>query len=121
MKRTKENPERESRITDSIVVDAYDEYERHSGWYCCLADKVEFPVRAKCVEVTKGSPLKLNEEVSITGIVEEREPVPFWAIVAWRQAEISVPLATLEIIEKSKDPDDVVADWRYWVSMGYSF
>jgi Calcium binding len=34
MRRVKEDPEREERITMEVVVDAYDAGERAMGWHC---------------------------------------------------------------------------------------
>ena len=36
--RPKENREREERIANEVIVDAYDEGERMSGWHCYLEE-----------------------------------------------------------------------------------
>ena len=45
LKRPNENKDRESRIIDEIVVDAYGEQERAMGWYYYAADKITFPFK----------------------------------------------------------------------------
>lgn len=41
MPKPKLNRTREHRIADEIVVDAYNETERATGWYCYLEEKLE--------------------------------------------------------------------------------
>ncbi len=41
MPKPKLNRARENRITDEIVVDAYNEEERAMGWYCYLEEIVK--------------------------------------------------------------------------------
>jgi len=48
---TKNDPEREKRIDYEIVVDAYDEYERATGWYYSLQDTIEGQVRCPMSDV----------------------------------------------------------------------
>ena len=53
---TQEDEARERRITMEIVVDAYAEDERVTGWYCYLEVNLEFAFTTKCISE---SPLSL--------------------------------------------------------------
>ena len=44
-----ENEAIEDRIVMDIVVDAYDREERAIGWFYYVADGLEFPFQAKCI------------------------------------------------------------------------
>src|SRR5438094_10503568 len=57
MKRPNDNKDRESRIIDEIVVDAYGEQERAMGWYYYAADKITFPFKACYATKRASSPL----------------------------------------------------------------
>jgi len=43
MPETPKNAQREHRITDEIIVDAYGPEEQAMGWYCYLDGKLGFP------------------------------------------------------------------------------
>ena len=47
MRRIPEDPERDERITDEIVVDTYDPEERAMSWHVHLEDHLHFPSRAR--------------------------------------------------------------------------
>jgi len=71
MKRPKENKKREDRITEEVVVDAYNEEERAMGWYYYAADNIAFPFKAQCVLKRSTSPLKVGDQVKVIGIAPE--------------------------------------------------
>ena len=56
MSRIEEDSDREDRIYDEIVVDAYNEYEKATSWYCYLTDQLSFPFKAKWVSTVGESP-----------------------------------------------------------------
>ena len=45
----KRDETREKRISMEIVVDAYNEEERATGWYCYLEDTLNFPFLTRCI------------------------------------------------------------------------
>ena len=47
-----------------IIVDAYNESEVWTGWYCYLENTLAFPFEAECVKSRKMSPLKPGERVA---------------------------------------------------------
>src|SRR5579863_5557253 len=60
--------EREERINMEIIVDAYGPEEQAMGWYNYLDDVLQFPFTARCVVQRRTSPLKVGEEVKVTGM-----------------------------------------------------
>ena len=71
MTKIDEDSEREERITDEIVVDAYDSEERASSWFYYLSDNCDYPYKAKCIIERSISPLKKDEEVEVIGIGDQ--------------------------------------------------
>lgn len=45
----RQDEDREARIENEIVVDAYDASERAMGWYYYLEEKFQFPFTARCL------------------------------------------------------------------------
>ena len=45
-----ENKEKEERIENEVIIDAYGSYEKVTGWYCYLNDKITFPFSAVCIK-----------------------------------------------------------------------
>ena len=122
MKRAEKNAERENRIHDEIVVDAYDEYERSAGWYCHLDDKMEFPFKAKVVSKSGISPLKEGEEVTVLEMADQDECEDnMFVRVEWNERSFGVPLEQLYTVNADEDTVEAVEDWQYWVHMGYRF
>jgi hypothetical protein len=63
MAKRKEDPVREERIQNEVVVDAYGPQEQAMGWYYYLEDKIRFPFQAKCIVAKAVSPLLKGEIV----------------------------------------------------------
>jgi hypothetical protein len=113
---------REERITMEVVVDAYDEIERAMGWYYYLESRLNVPFRARCVEQREVSPLSAGEEVEVVGMPPEREcEREMFVSIRWGKRTLAVPLAQLEVVEADDETREAVADWHYWVEMGYEF
>jgi hypothetical protein len=120
--RPEEDPEREERITMEIVVDAYNEVERVIGWYCYLQEHLHFPFTAKCILKRATSPLKVNDEVKVIGMAPEEEcERDMFVMIRWQKDGLGVPLAQLQPMKADEETEQAVADWHYWVQMGYQF
>jgi hypothetical protein len=121
--KTKRNPEREHRITMGIVVDCYDEHERAMGWYCYLQDQIRFPFTATCIAKRAISPLRVKDEAEVIDISPEQEcRHEVFVTIRWEKDGLAVPLAQLKpIAATDEQTKQAVADWHYWVSMGYEF
>jgi hypothetical protein len=114
------DPVREERITMEIVVDAYGADERAMGWYYYLQEKLSVPFRAQCIAERPISPLEVGEEVEVIDLPPEEECTrEILATVRWGKRKLAVPLAQLEVIEADEETREAVADWHYWVGMGY--
>jgi len=122
MPKPKPNRAREKRITDEIVVDAYDETERAMGWYYYLEEKFQFPFKARCIAPRKISPLKKGEEVEVIAMAEADDCMrEMFVRIEFAGRKLGVPLAQLVPVGADADTREAVEDWRYWVTMGYEF
>jgi hypothetical protein len=122
MKRTSEDSEREHRIYDEIIVDAYDEEERAMGWYYYLDGKLHFPFKAKCIEKQGVSPLLKGEEVEICGMAQEDECLhEIFVKINWKDRQFAVPLVQLFPLNANEESTEAIEDWHYWRARGYQF
>ena len=118
----KENKAREQRIEIEVVVDAYNAEERAMGWYCYLEEGLKFPFRARCKSTREISPLRFGEEFEVVGIASEDEcGSEMFVRIRWRAAKFTVPLSQLEPLAVDRKTKECIADWHYWVGMGYEF
>jgi Calcium binding len=122
MSKVKEDPEREERITMEAIVDAYGAEEQAMGWYYYLAEKIQFPFAAKCIEKRSISPLKIGKQVTVLRMAPEEEcEQEMFVTIEWEDEELSVPLMQLEATVTDTDSEEAVSDWHYWVKQGYEF
>jgi hypothetical protein len=123
--RPKEEPEREERIINEIVVDAYGEEERAMGWYYYLEEKLASgePTICRCFRERPVSPLQTGNEVEVLGLLpeEECEHDMLVKVRMKRQKEISAPLSQLQPVTASEETAQAIEDWLYWVDHGYQF
>lgn len=59
--------DREQRIQDEIIVDAYGPEEQAMGWYYYLENNLHVPFTARCRRERAISPLHRGDEVDVTG------------------------------------------------------
>ena len=118
----KQNKQREHRIEQEIVVDAYGAEENAMGWYCYLEERLHFPFRAKCITHRAISPLRKGREVEVIELASADEcGSEMFMAVTWEKRTLAVPLAQLRPIQADKATKQAVADWHYWVEQGYEF
>jgi len=92
--------DREGRIRDEIVVDAYGAEEQAMGWYAYLDDMLEFPFRARCSVERAISPLQVDDEVEVVGMGPEDECAhEMFVLTPWRPRPLAVPLMQLEVVQ----------------------
>lgn len=123
-KHPKRSEEREQRIEMEIVVDAYGESERAMGWYCYLEEKLRFPFTATCIAKRAISPLRVGDEVEVIGMPGEDEcSHDMFVSIRWDRKEgLAVPLSQLKPAgDTDERTREAIADWHYWVGMGYEF
>lgn len=119
--RPKEDPRREKRIRDEIIVDAYSLEEQAMGWYYYLEGKLHFPFTAHCIAERAISPLRKGDEVEILGMAPEEEcRHEMFVETRWDRRNLAIPLSQLQpIAATDKETRQAVADWHYWVERGY--
>ena len=109
--------EREDRIYNEVIVDAYDDEEKAMGWYYYLHDKILFPFQARCIRERAISPLLKGEEVKVLGMPSMDECLKEVLVnVKWNGRQFAVPLAQLKPLEgEDTETKEAVEDWHYWV------
>jgi Calcium binding len=121
MKRRKDR-EREQRIDNEILVDAYDEEERAMSWYYHAENEMQFPFPARCTLVEESSPLRKGEEVEVIGLPSEENCRQQLRVrIRWQGRTLAVPLAQLKPIKADRNTEQLIEDWHYWTRMGYQF
>jgi len=123
MAKARQNKEREERIQQEIIVDAYGPEEQAMGWYYCLEEHLRFPFRAKCTAQRAISPLRKGQEIEVVGLAPAEEcDRAMFITVKWEDRKLAVPLAQLEPANQAdKAAKQMVEDWHYWVDQGYEF
>lgn len=119
----RKNIDREDRIAMEIVVDAYDSEERATGWYSYLEDQLTFPFTACCISRRVISPLRVGDEVEVTGMPPEEEcKHEVFVMIRWEKYGLAVPLSQLKPIKETDETTrQAVGDWHYWLKQGYCF
>jgi hypothetical protein len=114
--------EREERIQNEIVVDAYGPEEQAMGWYNYLDDTLHFPFTARCSVERAISPLHVGDEVDVTGMAPEEEcEHEMFVMMRWERRGLAIPLAQLAVAQADAATRQAVEDWHYWVDRGYAF
>jgi hypothetical protein len=116
-------PAREDRITMEVVVDAYGQEEQAMGWYYYLRNKMQFPFKATCTVKRAISPLRAKDVATVTGMAPEDEcQHEMFVMVSFDDDDLAVPLSQLKPARGTDEETcEAVADWHYWVKMGYQF
>jgi hypothetical protein len=114
-------PDRERRIHDEIIVDAYGREEQALGWYYHLQESIVGPLDARCVRAQPTSPLRVGEHIVITDLAREDDCLHDMIVrVSWQNRTFGVPLAQLAPTQDTaEDARRAIDDWRYWVDRGY--
>lgn len=113
MTRDERNDERDDRIRNEVLVDAYTADEQAISWCYYLERKMTFPVQARCIDQRVISPLEEGEEVRVVGMTDDIVSEMFVRI-EWMDREFGVPLSQLELLDADSDTQEAVADWHYW-------
>jgi len=115
-------PDREARIENEIVVDAHDVSERAMGWYYYLEEQLQFPFTARCIKARPISPLRVGDEVDVTGMAPEVEcEREVFVMIRWERHGLAVPLSQLRGVATDDPTRQGIEDWHYWVNQGYEF
>lgn len=117
MTRAEKDEEQEERIEMRIIVDTYSSEEQAMGWYAYLGDTMDFPFEARCVTEQEESPLEEGETVRVVGM-SPIEPTlsQMFVSIEWMGRKLGVPLEQLEPVDASRDTEQAIADWQYWLN-----
>ena len=121
MSRIERDEEREERIYNEAMVDAYGAEEQAMGWYYYLTDAITFPFQARCIQEIRKSPLKLDEFVTVTGMISDDDSYEMLAEIELMGRTMGVPLHQLEPLDVDEETRQVIEDWHYWIARGYQF
>lgn len=111
--------ERDERIKNEVIVDAYTPWEQSLGWYYYLEDKMRFPFQARCIEARTVSPLRVGETVRVVGMPDEADcRSEMFVLVECLDREFGVPLTQLDGVDVDRDTREAVADWHHWYGDG---
>jgi hypothetical protein len=122
MTRARRNHDRESRIHEEIIVDAYGPEEQAMSWYYYLEDKLQFPFHAQCVASVPTSPLRKGDTVEIGKMAPEDScATDMLVMTRWTNRAIAVPLSQLKAIDVDESTTQAIEDWHYWIAQGYCF
>lgn len=120
--RPKRNRQREARIEQEVIVDAYTSDERAMGWYYYLEGKLRFPFAATCIKPRATSPFKIGELLSITGLAPEDNCMSEIIVLSkWHGRTLGIPLAQLRPLNVDAATKEAIEDWLYWVGIGYQY
>jgi hypothetical protein len=122
MTRPDKDEEREERINNEAIVDAYGPEEHAIGWYYYLDDKLHCPFSAQCVIRRVTSPLKPGDKVEVVGMAPAEEcEHDMFVMIRRGSDQLAVPLMQLEGVQVDEETQQAIEDWRYWVDRGYEF
>jgi hypothetical protein len=122
MARARRNHDRESRIHEEIIVDAYGPEEQAMSWYYYLEDKLQFPFHAQCVASRPTSPLRKGDMVEIRKMAPEDScSADMLVMTRWSNRNLAVPLSQLKPIGVDEPTRQAIEDWHYWIAQGYCF
>lgn len=122
MPKVKRDENREERISMEAVVDAYNEDERAMGWYYYLDDRLQFPFQARWVNRQRPQ----GKEVEVVEMSPEDECMrSIFVEVRYREGEVddifSARLCDIHPVNVDEETAEPIADWHYWINMGYEF
>jgi hypothetical protein len=122
MDKPRRNPEREDRIREEIIVDAYGPEEQAMGWYYYLEGKIRFPFPARCVAGNAVSPLLKGETVEVLRMAPEKIcEHDMLVMTSCNRRNIVVPLSQLRPIDVDESTIQAIEDWHYWIAQGKVF
>ncbi|MBL1174035.1 calcium-binding protein [Pantanalinema sp. GBBB05] len=119
-----QDDDREQRIAMQVFVDIYEEAEAGLSWYYYLQHRVQFPFKAHWIKNRHQASLTAGEVVEVIGLPHEEDCEREMLVnIRYREEELedefAVPLANIVPIEADAETQEAIADWHYWVDMGY--
>jgi hypothetical protein len=122
VKKRPSDPDRDQRIHEQIIVDAYGPEEQARGWYCYLEKMLGFPFQARCIASNVVSPLRKGEVVEAYRMApEDACSGEMMVLIRWQERTMAVPLSQLAAINASEASAKAIGDWHYWLDQGCRF
>jgi hypothetical protein len=122
MAKARRNHDRENRIHEEIIVDAYGPEEQSMGWYYYLEENIHFPFHAKCIASVPVSPLRKGDSAEIRKMASEDScSSDMLVMIRWKNRSIAVPLSQLKAIDVDDSTVQAIEDWHYWLAQGNRF
>jgi len=119
MERSARDDEREARIHNEIIVDAYGPEEQAMGWYSYLQEALSFPFGARCLAERATSPLRTGDDVEVVGMAPEEDcEHEMFVLTPWERRTLAVPLSQLEVVAVDEETRQAIDDWHYWIARG---
>jgi Calcium binding len=107
---------RDNRITQEILVDAYGEEEQMMSWYYYLEDTIQFPFAAVCTKKRRSSPIHEGGSVEVVSMAPAEEcDREMYVEIVWDCDTLAVPLSQLSAPNADVKTQEAIADWHYWV------
>ena len=114
--------EREARIENEAIIDAYGPEEQAMSWWCYLDMKITFPFKSRCIKERRMSPLKPGEVVKALSMADQNDCMHEMVVmIELTGRSFGVPLAQLQPLNADPATVEAVEDWHYWVGRGYTF
>ncbi|MEB3273786.1 MAG: calcium-binding protein [Prochlorothrix sp.] len=112
-----EDPDRENRIAEEVLLDTDDIYEEREAWEAYLEDNIVFPFQAHWGDPDTG------EVVQVLGFDQENEcDTNIFVKVCYQNGdqmdEIDVLLSEVLPIDATEETQQAIEDWQYWVAQG---
>jgi hypothetical protein len=71
MTKARRNDDRENRMCEEIIVDAYGAEVQAMSWYYYIKDQIQLPFQAQCMASVPTSPLRKGDSVEIGKMAPE--------------------------------------------------
>ena len=106
--------ERQERIENEIIVDAYDDGEVKMGWYTYMQDELCFPFTAD-VMIKKRSGKKVKQKVDVLDLAnDDYFGNDMMLEVAYTDDVFRVGMRELINVEANEETIQAIGDWFFW-------
>ncbi len=108
--------ERDDRIHDEIIVDAYDEYEQAMSWYIHLNDNLVFPIKAKVKLRLRGGKTEEKAVQIVEVDPKSEDSLTLRLGITEGKSDRIQYISPKEIvsINTSDENLEILNDWLYW-------
>lgn len=108
--------EREERIQNEIIVDAYNDEEVKMGWYTYMQDELQFPFTATTMIKRRSGQYK-KQTIDVLDLAEADDNYfgnDMMLEAAYTEDIFIVPMTELTNIQADESTTQALEDWKYW-------